>query len=1178
MLCTFCNETFSSKYNLNRHIKTCKQNVQKVDLPNGDNAKIVCSHCTKSFVSAYNLKRHALISCPFTSTQNVRFASYFSCEHCEKRFKLRNVFLNHVQSCPAKLCDTEDVGMLNVQHTASESSFSNDKQGSAKGSTVNTSLTCQFCQVQFSNEVALIDHLVRCPQVRKPVYRLAQKRLEMKAKRGRQNKVLKTVKANSKKKIKIGYGPMKGKHKQTYDDTVQFDEIESLSPPTGKLKMNKAQIAKKKRQFLKSKNGITCRKCGQIFPNVMLHKQHYATFHKGVGGMKPRPWKEGSNPPWLEDGNVNLEFKETYERYEAYIRYNDDTSRDVYNTYNFPTNDLDGGVDEIMEKLTDVATQQSKSFVIQINFGYITENLDDLEQPYKYFGVVYGRGYLRRRIVISRLEDLARVRQILEERDVHDYLKNLRPNTKTVLKYITNFTFSLAFLDFVMGRGIVPSYIKNCRFIKSLDVSKDRKEYKDNLCIFRCLAYHKNKTSFRANEYFAQRYYYIWRKYMHVTKFVYLPKNCRRYRGITYDDLPLFESCFKLQLKIYERMPDTAVHPIYLSMRSDYKDELYLNLYGNHLSFVCDFSSYAKKFQCNNCSMFFRAQYLLKRHRLVCFNRTNLKYPGGIMKPNLTVFEELEEYEIFVPKADRTYPWFCCFDFESILKNDASEMQNAVKEQRISTHVPVSVSLCSNITGFDNAYTIVDQDVDSLAKRMIVYLKQIQSIAFSLAKEKWSYVFDLLQKTLDKWKPMQSTQSEKSVDPLLSEHFNLNSITCNGDQQALCMSDSSRMYSKIKDLCMKFILYCSRLVVLSFNGGRYDIQLIKSKLIKYLGLHKEKRVFVVKRGSCYVSIQSQHFRFLDLVNFLSPGCSYKKFLSTFNVSQTKSYFPYEYLNKFEKLKETNLPAYEAFYSSLKKENVLESDMNEWVRNGRKGSMPNTGQENYQMLQNVWNEQNMQTLEDLLIHYNGLDCEPMCEAVTKMVQMYSVNNNIDLFKQAVSSPSVSRYLLFDTVRRKRVIFSLFDSVNSDLYTLFKKNVFGGPSILFSRMQSVDETFLRNNRNKPCKSIDAFDVNSLYSYCFTKPMPAGLYVRRFRENGFIPDVNYSHLEMYFWLEYESRLKKVKIDHYMSIGKEVTIGNFRVDGFCGENSTIYEVRSRLFSVYIYVTVALLEQLYNY
>ena len=74
------------------------------------------------------------------------------------------------------------------------------------------------------------------------------------------------------------------------------------------------------------------------------------------------------------------------------------------------------------------------------------------------------------------------------------------------------------------------------------------------------------------------------------------------------------------------------------------------------------------------------------------------------------------------------------------------------------------------------------------------------------------------------------------------------------------------------------------------------------------------------------------FVFLDIMQYLAPGFKLDTFIKSFggdgdstDSANSKSYFPYEYIDSYEKLSETEMPPHDAFYSNVKQENVLDAD-------------------------------------------------------------------------------------------------------------------------------------------------------------------------------------------------------------------------------------------------------------
>ena len=126
----------------------------------------------------------------------------------------------------------------------------------------------------------------------------------------------------------------------------------------------------------------------------------------------------------------------------------------------------------------------------------------------------------------------------------------------------------------------------------------------------------------------------------------------------------------------------------------------------------------------------------------------------------------------------------------------------------------------------------------------------------------------------------------------------------------------------------------------------------------------------------------------------------------------------------------------------------------------------TGHEKYIQLHEIWRENNMTTFRDWVIYYNNLDVEPFVEALEKMRRFY-MNKQIDVFKQTISVPGIARILLFRSAREANASFSIFDNKNKDLYHTIKKNIVGGPSIIFHRHQKAGKSKIRKNLPKNCR---------------------------------------------------------------------------------------------------------------
>ncbi len=261
--------------------------------------------------------------------------------------------------------------------------------------------------------------------------------------------------------------------------------------------------------------------------------------------------------------------------------------------------------------------------------------------------------------------------------------------------------------------------------------------------------------------------------------------------------------------------------------------------------------------------------------------------------------------------------------------------------------------------------------------------------------------------------------------------------------------------------------------VLSFNGSKYDINLMKQYLHKSLEDCGEEVSFTIKKANAYMSLKTQHLQFLDIRSYLAPNYSYDAFIKAYKCKIEKGFFPYDYFDSYDKLNETELPSHDLFYSKMKNKNISD--------------------EEYNICINAWKDNNMKTFKDFLEWYNNLDVLPFIEAVEKMKTFYKAKK-LDLFKDGVSLPGlVLKYLMKGTESD----FYLFDEEDkvtkedrkrNNLFYLLKDSIVGGPSIIFNRYHEANKTYIRG-LNKLCKKIIGYDANALYLWAIAQEMPTG-----------------------------------------------------------------------------------------
>ena len=345
-------------------------------------------------------------------------------------------------------------------------------------------------------------------------------------------------------------------------------------------------------------------------------------------------------------------------------------------------------------------------------------------------------------------------------------------------------------------------------------------------------------------------------------------------------------------------------------------------------------------------------------------------------------------------------------------------------------------------------------------------------------------------------------------------------------------------------------------VILGYNSGKYDIPLIKKELyhqifVKDAHPTDSRHLHIIRKGpSCYTSIQLTKmslsasggcygFVLKDMREFTGPGGNLKTFMKAFQEQPTtttttttttgqqddddddeKFYFPYEWLERYEQLKETQLPPYECFFSSLKDVNVLEEDM--FLYKKKKNMLhlsdeeivvessttyadrPNTGKENYDMIKRKWAEKGWNTMLDYLMYYNEMDVEPFLRAISVFLKALCPHKVNPLF-ESTSLPGVAKRILNQYMPPGSIYYLDRESI----FKQMKKAEVGGQSIVMTR---------ENPETHPY--IVGYDACSLYLSSFAKKHFIG------RPQVFVEEVGSPYLSYAY--EYDAPPPRTTMNH--------------------------------------------------
>jgi len=746
----------------------------------------------------------------------------------------------------------------------------------------------------------------------------------------------------------------------------------------------------------------------------------------------------------------------------------------------------------------------------------------------------------------------------LNDKDILQHVQKERPNSKSQVAKIMSTSFYVTPLsEFPIGgpTSELPLILKNSHHLYTLQKDKTNKlEYKDGLCLFRCLAIHKG-ANLRGLQKPSKQLFKAWSG--HAVPPLHFP-------GVELFELQSIEDTFQVNIDVFDfdETHSTSTFCCFSPLRRSaghHKETMRVLHYQQHFMYIKDIDKLAHAFSCSQCGQLWKQHHQLNRHEKKCPGKGPTEsYRGGVYTPPKSIWQKLALYGLDVDE-NFVFPYRATFDFECFFDKDNIPQTKTDTTQFSAKHVPLSFAVCSNVPGFTEPQCFVTSgNSQELINQMVDYLEQISDTSYRLLKEQFQDVFIELNM-------IQKQEQEQE------ENFN---------------SPINALKGNLED-------YLRELPVVGFNSSKYDINLIKPFLIhrfvshpspqnkeqnpdggdldddddeeeeedqaefvkhqsdvkttdkrtKRKSLGSEQIKFVIKRNNQFMCICTQKLKFLDIVNFLAPGFSYSKYLKAFQVVEQKGFFPYEYMTSLDRLNETSLPPHENFYSSLKQSNISKED--------------------YDICQQVWRDRNMTTMKDFVLWYNCLDVEPFLKALQKQITLYK-GLGVDLLKDGISVPGITLKYLFQTLTKSSTYFTLFDEKQKETHKLLRDNIVGGPSIIFHREHHKDKTYIRNNPQKPVQCIAGYDANALYLWALSQDMPTEYPIIKKKETGFQSETlnKYGH-QAREWLEWVKHSNKLDTFKHKYNGREHALGQrrIRVDGWDPKNKVAYQFHGCLF-----------------
>ena len=363
--------------------------------------------------------------------------------------------------------------------------------------------------------------------------------------------------------------------------------------------------------------------------------------------------------------------------------------------------------------------QQTTAFKLNLSFGFILKQKENGRLRYYHSSNNCCGRYMEEPALITNRADFESFQERIQESDILQWAIAQRPNSDWVCEHVTNATF---FLNKIIQHPIgcvdvvLPDYVKNNKAIIGLINEHHRNAtYNDNLCLFRCLALHLGRE---AAALYAE----------------YTDTSVHDFVGVTLDDLHKVESKFETNVVVYQLVEidngKTMAERVRRSTDCG-KTTMYVNLHESHYSYIQDIGKYCHSYRCRKCGDSLRKRpWELHRHESTCEVGVNRMYKGGVYRPPSSIFERLDDEGIIVSPVLRYFPYRATFDFECYFDRD-NVPANSDKLQWSARHVPLSVSVASNVPGYEPAQCYVtDGDSDKLVADMMDHLTAISDAAY----------------------------------------------------------------------------------------------------------------------------------------------------------------------------------------------------------------------------------------------------------------------------------------------------------------------------------------------------------------------------------------------------------------------------------------------------------------
>ena len=483
----------------------------------------------------------------------------------------------------------------------------------------------------------------------------------------------------------------------------------------------------------------------------------------------------------------------------------------------------------------------------------------------------------------------------------------------------------------------------------------------------------------------------------------------------------------------------------------------------------------SKLYFCLNCLIGYDKQEKLDRHKEYCSEKESIKIK---MPPPETYLN----FKKFVHSEKAAFVIYA--DFESILKpivdkeNPDSKTSYTNKYQK---HEPVSYVYY--IKSFDEnvykskirRYVREKEEDEEVADHFINSLEEDVKEISKLGKKKM-IITPEEEEEFKQASECWICQKKLNLQDRVRDH---NHYT--GKYRGAAHNKCNLEYSKPKSISVFFhnlTGYDSHIFIKRLGVTEGKIDCIPNNEEKYISFSKTIKVGEYKNKGGETKDKFFKIIFKDSMKFLTnssleslvnnlPKDGFKNLERFFKpelvkLLKQKGFFPYDYLDSLEKLKEDKAPTQKAFNSKLTSKGI----------NNR----------NYAHVLEVWKSANIKTFKDYLMLYNISDVLLLADVFENFRGVCLKNYKLDPVHY-YTAPGLSWDAM---LKMTKINLELLSDI--DMLLMVENGIRGGISIISNRYGKANNKYMKEfNKSELSKYLMYLDANNLYGFAMSEKLP-------------------------------------------------------------------------------------------